>query len=117
MRTQIRLVALCVSSPAPPADDGMRRFSTGRAPIRRRRPGSCTCSCRTRATSSRIPNRGSALDLLDNNAPRACIIGAGRRAGDATRTPAQLDTCINEFLVDQLAPDVHCPKRACATTR
>ena len=56
------------------------------------------------------PNRGSALDLLDNSAERACTISCkGDCPGDATTpAPAQLDTCINEFLVDQVAPDVHC---------
>lgn len=57
------------------------------------------------------PNRGSALDLLDNNTPRSCFISC---TGDcpmdpvSMSTPDQLDTCINEFLVDQVAPDVHC---------
>ena len=50
-----------------------------------------------------FPNRGSALDILDNNATRSCQIIQAATAKD----PA-LDTCINEFLVDQLAPDVHC---------
>ena len=57
------------------------------------------------------PNRGSALDILDNNATRACSISCkGNCPADPTTkmAPAQLDTCINEFLVDQLAPDVHC---------
>ncbi len=57
------------------------------------------------------PNRGSALDLLDNNEVRACTISCKGNcpADPAThKAPAQLDTCINEFLVDQLAPDVHC---------
>ena len=47
-----------------------------------------------------FPNRGSALDILDNNNTRNCTI--------EQPAPMQLDTCINEFLVDQLAPDVHC---------
>ena len=50
-----------------------------------------------------FPNRGSALDILDNNATRSCVIEQAGTAKDP-----QLDTCINEFLVDQLAPDVHC---------
>jgi hypothetical protein len=50
-----------------------------------------------------FPNRGSALDILDNNATRTCVIEQAATAKDP-----QLDTCINEFLVDQLAPDVHC---------
>jgi len=50
-----------------------------------------------------FPNRGSALDILDNNATRSCQI-----IQPATGNAAALDTCINEFLVDQLAPDVHC---------
>ena len=41
-----------------------------------------------------FPNRGSALDILDNNNTRTCTPG--------------IDTCINEFLVDQVAPDVSC---------
>jgi hypothetical protein len=58
----------------------------------------------------RWPNRGSAIDLLDNNNTRSCTISCkGNCPGDANNpAPAQLDTCINEFLVDQLAPDVHC---------
>jgi hypothetical protein len=47
-----------------------------------------------------FPNRGSSLDVLDNNNTRNCTI--------EQPAPMQLDTCINEFLVDQLAPDVHC---------
>jgi len=47
-----------------------------------------------------FPNRGSSLDILDNNNTRKCTI--------EQPAPAQLDTCINEFLVDQIAPDVHC---------
>ena len=57
------------------------------------------------------PNRGSSLDILDDNTPRACTISCkGNCPADPTtkQAPAQLDTCINEFLVDQLAPDVHC---------
>ena len=57
------------------------------------------------------PNRGSALDILDNNTTRPCTISCkGNCPADPTTkmAPAQLDTCINEFLVDQLAPDVHC---------
>ena len=50
-----------------------------------------------------FPNRGSSLDILDNNATRSCTI-----VNAATAKDPQLDTCINEFLVDQLAPDVHC---------
>jgi hypothetical protein len=50
-----------------------------------------------------FPNRGSALDILDNNATRQCQIIQASTAKDP-----QLDTCINEFLVDQVAPDVHC---------
>lgn len=50
-----------------------------------------------------FPNRASALDILDNNATRSCQIIQAATAKD----PA-LDTCINEFLVDQVAPDVHC---------
>ncbi len=41
-----------------------------------------------------FPNRGSSLDILDNNTPFACDPNG--------------DTCINQFLVDQLAPDVSC---------
>jgi hypothetical protein len=58
-----------------------------------------------------FPNRGSALDILDNNATRSCTISCkGNCPADpvSKMAPAQLDTCINEFLVDQLAPDVHC---------
>jgi hypothetical protein len=48
-----------------------------------------------------FPNRGSALDILDNNATRTCMPG--------------VDTCVNEFLVDQVAPDVSCqPSGTCA---
>jgi hypothetical protein len=47
-----------------------------------------------------FPNRGSSLDILDNNNTRNCTI--------EQPAPQQLDTCINEFLVDQVAPDVHC---------
>lgn len=47
-----------------------------------------------------FPNRGSSLDILDNAPMRSCQI--------IQPAPMQLDTCINEFLVDQLAPDVHC---------
>ena len=56
------------------------------------------------------PNRGSALDVLDNAPSRACSISCkGNCPADPGKTaPAQLDTCINEFLVDQVAPDVHC---------
>jgi len=50
-----------------------------------------------------FPNRGSALDILDNNATRNCQI-----IQPATAKDPALDTCINEFLVDQVAPDVHC---------
>lgn len=46
-----------------------------------------------------FPNRGSALDILDNNSTRTCTL-VDKTAG--------LDTCVNEFLVDQVAPDVHC---------
>jgi hypothetical protein len=46
-----------------------------------------------------FPNRASALDILDNNNTRTCQI---------TDAQAGLDTCINEFLVDQVAPDVAC---------
>ncbi len=58
-----------------------------------------------------FPNRGSSLDILDDNATRSCTISCkGNCPADPTtrKAPAQLDTCINEFLVDQLAPDVHC---------
>ncbi len=58
-----------------------------------------------------FPNRGSALDILDNNATRSCTISCkGNCPADPVShmAPPQLDTCINEFLVDQLAPDVHC---------
>jgi hypothetical protein len=58
-----------------------------------------------------FPNRGSALDILDNNATRSCTISCkGNCPADpvSKMAPAQLDTCINEFLVDQVAPDVHC---------
>src|SRR5262249_22558661 len=41
-----------------------------------------------------FPNRGSSLDILDNYQPASCT--------------KAIDTCINEFLVDQLAPDVSC---------
>jgi hypothetical protein len=41
-----------------------------------------------------FPNRGSSLDILDNYQPAPCT--------------KAVDTCINEFLVDQLAPDVSC---------
>src|SRR6478736_1350173 len=53
------------------------------------------------------PNRGSSLDILDDNAMRACTISCkGNCPTDPTtkQAPAQLDTCINEFLVDQVAP-------------
>src|SRR5205823_3642178 len=50
-----------------------------------------------------FPNRGSALDILDNNPTRTCTITQAA----AGKMP-QLDTCLNEFLVDQVAPDVHC---------
>ena len=49
------------------------------------------------------PNRASALDILDNNQAQPCTI-----ASPATATDPQVDTCINEFLVDQVAPDVTC---------
>jgi hypothetical protein len=59
-----------------------------------------------------FPNRGSAVDLLDNDpfAGRACTIECkGNCPGDATGPgPAQLDTCVTEWLVDQIAPDVSC---------
>jgi hypothetical protein len=59
-----------------------------------------------------FPNRASALDLLDNNpfGARACTIQCkGNCPGDATSpAPAQLDTCVTEFLIDQVAPDVSC---------
>ena len=56
------------------------------------------------------PNRGSSLDILDNNATRACTVSCKGNcpAAPGGKAPAQLDTCINEFLVDQVAPDVHC---------
>ena len=56
------------------------------------------------------PNRGSSLDILDNNPTRTCTITCkGNCPADPGKTPPpQEDTCINEFLVDQLAPDVHC---------
>ena len=50
-----------------------------------------------------FPNRASALDILDNNNTRSCTIEQ-----PAMGKMPQLDTCINEFLVDQVAPDVHC---------
>jgi len=40
------------------------------------------------------PNRGSSLDILDNYQAASCT--------------KAVDTCINEFLVDQVAPDVSC---------
>ncbi len=49
------------------------------------------------------PNRASSLDIIDNYTPLSCIITA-----PATSTDNQLDTCINEFLVDQVAPNVAC---------
>ncbi|HEY2749283.1 MAG TPA: hypothetical protein VGL86_31915 [Polyangia bacterium] len=49
------------------------------------------------------PNRASALDVLDNNTPYNCTI-----TSPATSTAAQVDTCINEFTVDFVAPDVSC---------
>jgi hypothetical protein len=52
----------------------------------------------------RWPNRASSVDLIDNNATRSCTI---TQAAAGPKTP-QLDTCLNEFLVDQVAPDVHC---------
>jgi len=56
------------------------------------------------------PNRASAVDLLDNHPMRSCQITCkGNCPGDAMNpAPPQLDTCINEFLVDQFAPDVSC---------
>ncbi|MCU1281650.1 MAG: hypothetical protein JWM53_5196, partial [bacterium] len=59
-----------------------------------------------------FPNRASSLDLLDNNpfANRLCTIECkGNCPGNSTSpAPAQLDTCVAEFLVDQVAPDVSC---------
>ena len=40
------------------------------------------------------PNRGSSLDILDNYQAASCT--------------KAVDTCINDFLVDQVAPDVSC---------
>lgn len=40
------------------------------------------------------PNRASSLDIIDNYKPFTCT--------------KAVDTCINEFLVDQVAPDVSC---------
>ena len=57
-----------------------------------------------------FPNRASALDILDNSPMRPCTITCkGNCPGDMNNpAPPQEDTCINEFLVDQFAPDVHC---------
>jgi hypothetical protein len=59
-----------------------------------------------------FPNRASSLDLLDNNPfpNRTCTIECrGNCPGDANNPPpAQLDTCVSEYLVDQVAPDVSC---------
>jgi hypothetical protein len=59
-----------------------------------------------------FPNRASSVDLLDNNpfANRACtIVCKGNCPADpGTTPPAQLDTCVTEWLVDQIAPDVSC---------
>jgi hypothetical protein len=52
------------------------------------------------------PNRASALDVIDNQGQFAnfpCTITT-----PATSTSAQLSTCINEFLVDQVAPPIEC---------
>jgi hypothetical protein len=59
-----------------------------------------------------FPNRASSVDLLDNNpfANRSCTIECkGNCPGDTNNpAPAQLDTCVAEFLIDQVAPDVSC---------
>jgi hypothetical protein len=59
-----------------------------------------------------FPNRASSLDILDNNPfpNRTCTIECkGNCPGDANNpAPAQLDTCVSEYLVDQVAPDVSC---------
>src|SRR5207253_607589 len=66
-----------------------------------------------------FPNRASSLDLLDNNPfpNRTCTIECkGNCPGDVNNpAPAQLDTCVSEYLVDQVAPDVSCqPTGLCA---
>ncbi|MGZ3440254.1 MAG: Ig-like domain-containing protein [Polyangia bacterium] len=59
-----------------------------------------------------FPNRASSLDLLDNNpfGNRACTIECKGNcpANPGDTPPAQLDTCVTEWLVDQLAPNVAC---------
>lgn len=56
------------------------------------------------------PYRGFAYDLIDNHPIRQCTITCkGNCPGDATNpAPPQEDTCINEFTVGFVAPDVHC---------
>jgi hypothetical protein len=59
-----------------------------------------------------FPNRASAVDLLDNNPfgnrPCTIVCKGNCPANPGDTPPAQLDTCVTEWLVDQVAPDVAC---------
>ena len=104
MRTLIRLGALCiVVAGTAGTTSGCDDVSAGHPAESSAPPQLVHVLVQDARYFLAFPNRGSALDLLDNNNTRACVITQAATA----KTP-QLDTCINEFLVDQLAPDVHC---------
>jgi hypothetical protein len=104
MRTLIRLGALCiVVAGTAGTTSGCDDISAGRPADSSAPPQLVHVLVQDARYFLAFPNRGSALDLLDNNNTRSCVI-----TQPATTNTAQLDTCINEFLVDQLAPDVHC---------
>ena len=111
MRTLIRLGALCVVvAGTAGTTTGCDDLSAGRPTDSSAPPQLVHVMVQDARYFLAFPNRGSALDLLDNNTARSCVI-----TQPATAKTAQLDTCINEFLVDQLAPDVHCTEAGMCT--
>ena len=104
MRTLIRVGALCVVvAGTAGTTTGCDDLSAGRPNDSSAPPQLVHALVQDARYFLAFPNRGSALDILDDNNTRSCTITQA-----ASGKSPQLDTCINEFLVDQLAPDVHC---------
>jgi len=111
MRTLTRIGVLCVVAGTAATTTGCDDVTAGQPKDSSAPPQLVHALVQDARYFLAYPNRGSSLDILDNNPTRACTISCkGNCPADPTtkQAPAQLDTCINEFLVDQLAPDVHC---------
>jgi len=111
MRTLTRIGVLCIVAGTAGTNTGCDDVTAGQPKDSSAPPQLVHALVQDARYFLAYPNRGSSLDILDDNTPRACTISCkGNCPADPTtkEAPAQLDTCINEFLVDQLAPDVHC---------